>query len=227
MGTTGKRPPNPQGPTTGEATTTSAAAAAAENVETATPPFPPPTESVGCEAHGEHYDCSGPTNTAATATSTATAAAEGEDGQDHNHEGATPSFPPPTPSVGCVTHGDHYDCAGPANTAATATSTATAAAEGGGDGHDHDHEEEAPSFPPPTESVGCEAHGDHYHCSGPAGQATTPPTANGTYAGTNGTSVSTNGTSVLPFEGAASSSRVISFVAMTGLIGVVGLMLVL
>ncbi|KAI4245304.1 MAG: hypothetical protein L6R42_010234, partial [Xanthoria sp. 1 TBL-2021] len=116
--------------------------------------------------------------------------------------------------------------------------------------HDHAHEGETPAFPAPTESVGCEAHGDHYHCAAPASaaQATAPPTASGavgginetsagtngtsagttgTSAGTNGTSAGTNGTSAVPFEGAASNSRVTPAVAMTGLLGVMALAIAL
>lgn len=196
--------------------------------------------------HGR--DCEGP-RAAGVATTTSAAAVQDE-------ETATPSFPPPTESVGCVAHGDHYDCSGPANTASTANTAATAspavvAAAEEGDDHNGDHEGETPPFPPPTESVGCRAHGDHYDCSGPAAvaQVTAPPTASGAVAGTNGTSVvpfqsasttpppttttsgstaGTNGTTtVVPFEGAAGSSRVISLAAVTGLLGIVCLALAL
>ncbi|KAL8901475.1 MAG: hypothetical protein Q9207_005173 [Kuettlingeria erythrocarpa] len=182
-------------------------------------------------------DCDGP-RAAGSATITSAAAAGAQ-----NEENTTTLPPSPTEFIGCVAHSDHYDCSGPASTAATATPAAVVAAEEG-DEHDHDGGETF-SFPPPTESVGCKAHGDHYDCSGPAAlaQATTPPTASGAVAGTNGTSVvsavsattpaptpsarvaGTNGTSVLPFEGTASSSRVVSFAAMMGYIGAVGLML--
>lgn len=50
----------------------------------------------------------------------------------------------PTESVGCVLHGDHYHCEGPA----TGTVSGVPAA--------------------PTESTGCVLHGDHYHCEGNA-----------------------------------------------------------
>ncbi|KAI4111311.1 MAG: hypothetical protein LQ345_006830 [Seirophora villosa] len=122
------------GPRAGGVTTTpsaATAAAAAQNDETATPTFPAPTESVGCEAHGDHYHCSGPANTVSTATPAAAAAAEESDEDDHDHEGETPSFPPPTESVGCEAHGDHYHCSGPA-TAAQATSPPTASGIAGG-----------------------------------------------------------------------------------------------
>ncbi|KAI4266881.1 MAG: hypothetical protein L6R38_008497 [Xanthoria sp. 2 TBL-2021] len=189
-------------------------------------PGPSPTASVGCEPHGDHWHCDGP-RAAGVATTTSAAAAAAQD-----EETATPSFPPPTESVGCEAHGDHYHCAGPVNGAATATTTATsaaAAAEEEAEEHDHAHEGETPAFPAPTESVGCEGHGDHYDCAGPASaaQATAPPTPSGAVGGTNETSTGTNGTSAVPFEGAASNSRVIPPVAMTGLFGVMALVLVL
>ncbi|CAO1604223.1 hypothetical protein XANCAGTX0491_007787 [Xanthoria calcicola] len=185
---------------------------------------PSPTASVGCEPHGDHWHCDGPRAAGvATTTSAAVAAAQDE-------ETATPSFPPPTESVGCEAHGDHYHCAGPANGAAAGTATPTAADAAEETAQDEDeHHDETPAFPAPTESVGCEAHGDHYHCAGPAtaAQATAPPTASGAVGGTNETSAGTNGSSPVPFEGAASSSHGIPALAVTGLLGVLGLVLVL
>ncbi|KAL8924555.1 MAG: hypothetical protein Q9172_002639 [Xanthocarpia lactea] len=140
----------------GVATATPAAAAEAQNGENASPTFPAPTESVGCVAHGDHYDCAGPANGAATAT--AAAAAHGEEHEheneggshsatngtataagaagddDDNHEGATPAFPSPTESVGCVAHGDHYDCTGPASATQAPTPPATAGTADGMNG---------------------------------------------------------------------------------------------
>ncbi|KAL8655784.1 MAG: hypothetical protein Q9210_000672 [Variospora velana] len=187
----------------------------------------------GSLLHVRH--CDGP-RAAGVATTTSAAAAGAQ-----IEETVTPTFPAPTESVGCEAHGDHYDCSGPANAAVTATPAAEAAAEGGED-DDHEHEGETPSSPPPTESVGCEAHGDHYHCSGPASaaQATAPPTTSGAAVGVNGTSVAPTTTSapsgaagganespVIPFEGAAGSSRIMSVMAMTGFVGAVGFFLVL
>ncbi|KAL4890560.1 hypothetical protein BDV59DRAFT_204273 [Aspergillus ambiguus] len=110
-------------------------------------PGPSPTASVGCEPHGDHWHCDGPASEAAT-------------------ESITPTVPSPTQSVGCEPHGDHWHCDGPASAAATATSTATASDED----HEEDHEDStaSPTMPSPTESVGCEPHGDHWHCDGPA-----------------------------------------------------------
>ncbi|KAL8672388.1 MAG: hypothetical protein Q9224_007580, partial [Gallowayella concinna] len=181
-----------------------------------TPASPPPTESVGCVAHGDHYHCSGPATNAATAT--AAAAAQGE-----NSGSETPASPPPTGSVGCVAHGDHYHCSGPATAASTATATSAAAAAE--DEHEHEHESEGatPTYPAPTESVGCEAHGDHYHCSGPAAavQTTRSPTISASAGSSNGNTSAP----VVPFQGAATSSRAISSMMMTGLVGVIALLL--
>ena len=170
-------------------------------------------------SNGRH--CDGP-RAAGVATTTSAAAAAVED-----EETATPTFPPPTESVGCVAHEDHYDCEGPATGAATATSTAAAAAVGAeedAEEHDDEHETETPTFPAPTESVGCEAHGDHYHCEGPAtaAQATAPPSTTGAVGASNGTTAGTENAPV-PFEGGASNTRVISAMGMTGLIGVIAL----
>ncbi|KAL8848336.1 MAG: hypothetical protein Q9221_006639 [Calogaya cf. arnoldii] len=195
-------------------------------------PGPSPTASVGCEPHGDHWHCDGPKAAGVATTTSAVAAAAQDEGT------GTPSLLPPTESVGCEVHGDHYHCAGPANSAATTTATATSTASAAAaeeEEHDHEHETETPTFPAPTESVGCVAHGDHYDCAGPATavQATTSPTASGavggtneTSAGTNETSAGTNEASPVPFEGAASSSRA-SVLAMSGLLGVIALVLVL
>ncbi|KLJ13565.1 hypothetical protein EMPG_11502 [Blastomyces silverae] len=105
-------------------------------------PGPSPTESVGCEPHGDHWHCDGPrlpTGATTTASATPTAADPG---------------PSPTESVGCEPHGDHWHCDGPRlPTSATTTGTVTPTAADPG--------------PSPTESVGCEPHGDHWHCEGP------------------------------------------------------------
>uniref|UniRef100_A0A8H7NNL2 Uncharacterized protein n=1 Tax=Bionectria ochroleuca TaxID=29856 RepID=A0A8H7NNL2_BIOOC len=81
--------------------------------------------------------------------------------------------PSPTNSVGCEPHGDHWHCEGPATqtgavTSATGSASVTAS-------HSHDHEDDddhssgtASLKPSPTESAGCEPHGDHWHCTGPA-----------------------------------------------------------
>lgn len=87
--------------------------------------------------------------------------------------------PSPTESVGCEPHGDHWHCDGPAPTAGPVTGTAAAATTlpvTSSASHDHDHDDDdhdhgddddhsagAGSLKPsPTESVGCEPHGDHW-----------------------------------------------------------------
>ncbi|KAL2192625.1 hypothetical protein P885DRAFT_64740 [Corynascus similis CBS 632.67] len=92
--------------------------------------------------------------------------------------------PSPTESYGCEPHGDHWHCEGPRTTqtsvittTGTALTTSTAVHD---DDHDHDHEDDHEDHdehtdaagtgslkPSPTESYGCEAHGDHWHCEGP------------------------------------------------------------
>ncbi|KAL8999154.1 MAG: hypothetical protein Q9169_001933 [Polycauliona sp. 2 TL-2023] len=196
-------------------------------------PGPSPTASIGCEPHGDHCQelttaffrgrhCDGP-RPAGVATTTSAAAAAAQD------EGTgTPASPPPTESVGCEIHGDHYHCDGPATGAATATGTSTAEAAEEGEEHDHENEGETLSTPPPTESVGCVAHGDHYDCEGPASaaQATAPPTTTGSVGSTNATSAGTEEAPPVPFEGAASNSRALSLAAVTGLVGAIALMVV-
>ncbi|PGH04794.1 hypothetical protein GX51_03279 [Blastomyces parvus] len=129
-------------------------------------PGPSPTESVGCEPHGDHWHCDGPrppTDAPATGTAAPTAADPG---------------PSPTESVGCEPHGDHWHCDGPATALPTATPTHPP-----DDEHEHEHNQPTASGsssqdpgPSPTESVGCEPHGDHWHCDGPATATTTGAT---------------------------------------------------
>lgn len=78
---------------------------------------PSPTESVGCEAHEDHWHCDGPVSTTQTGTITATslittttaATSTSSEEEDHDHESSTGSLAPsPTESVGCEPHGDHW-----------------------------------------------------------------------------------------------------------------------
>jgi hypothetical protein len=78
---------------------------------------PSPTESVGCEAHEDHWHCDGPVSTTQTGTITATslittttaATSTSSEEEDHDHESGTGSLAPsPTESVGCEPHGDHW-----------------------------------------------------------------------------------------------------------------------
>ncbi|KAL1976350.1 hypothetical protein VTN31DRAFT_2632 [Thermomyces dupontii] len=126
---------------------------------------PSPTESVGCEPHGDHWHCDGPAPTTSSSETT----------------GVLP--PSPTESVGCEPHGDHWHCDGPRPTGGNGDQD-----DDHGDDHDddhdddhsddhddHDHSSTGGVLPPsPTESVGCEPHGDHWHCDGPAPTSSTP-----------------------------------------------------
>ncbi|KAK3395795.1 hypothetical protein B0T20DRAFT_45618 [Sordaria brevicollis] len=96
------------------------------------------------------------------------------------HTALAQSLPPsPTASVGCEPHGDHWHCDGPKVTslATVVTSAAPATTSEAHDHDDHDHDEEDHDHdhdehtsvslkPSPTESYGCEPHGDHWHCAG-------------------------------------------------------------
>ncbi|KAK4151063.1 hypothetical protein C8A00DRAFT_36292 [Chaetomidium leptoderma] len=107
--------------------------------------------------------------------------------------------PSPTESVGCEPHGDHWHCEGPRVTsesvgAVTSASTAVVTSsatqtegdhdhgEGEGEHHTDEHTDATGTGslkPSPTESYGCEPHGDHWHCEGPvtaAGSGSVAPT---------------------------------------------------
>lgn len=60
-------------------------------------PGPSPTESVGCEPHGDHWHCEGPAETGAA----------GKDADEDDESSVDPG-PSPTASVGCEPHGDHW-----------------------------------------------------------------------------------------------------------------------
>ncbi|RYP67570.1 hypothetical protein DL770_008588 [Monosporascus sp. CRB-9-2] len=93
---------------------------------------------------------------------------------------AAQTLPPsPTASVGCEPHEDHWHCEGPATVTAVDTITSTSVVATATSSHDH--EEGMESLPPsPTESVGCEPHGDHWHCEGAASATTDAPAASTT-----------------------------------------------
>ncbi|KAF3935821.1 hypothetical protein ABW19_dt0206500 [Dactylella cylindrospora] len=115
----------------------------------------------------------------------------------HTDESGTGSLAPsPTESIGCEVHGDHWHCDGPRTAGdSVITSAPSASATGNSvsvsltisteDHTDHHHtdEEEHETHtdeegtgtlgPSPTESIGCEAHGDHWHCDGPVEASTT------------------------------------------------------
>ena len=117
--------------------------------------------------------------------------------------------------------------------AAGATATATHTDH---DEDDHDEDEPAtgvPTAPSPTESVGCEAHGDHWHCDGPATatvSVTSPAVVGGVAqsTGSNGTTVAASPTSsMVPFKGAAASMHVLNAVKLAGIAGSVALLVAL
>ncbi|KPI43180.1 uncharacterized protein AB675_6885 [Cyphellophora attinorum] len=109
--------------------------------------------------------------------------------------------PSPTESIGCEPHGDHWHCDGPAETGAATNATTT----NDDDEHDHEHDEDehtdaagTGSLPPsPVASVGCEPHGDHWHCDGPASTTST--------AGDAAAQTSSTVSSVTPAEQTGSS----------------------
>lgn len=43
--------------------------------------------------------------------------------------------------------------------------------------HSHEHTTATPTVPSPTASVGCEPHGDHWHCDGPVETSSTSDAA--------------------------------------------------
>ncbi|KAK4210655.1 hypothetical protein QBC37DRAFT_29303 [Rhypophila decipiens] len=131
---------------------------------------PSPTQSVGCEAHGDHWHCDGPRVTSITVSPStllrsrlttpppAVTSAPAHPDHDHDHDD----------------HEDHDDDH-----------------EHHDDDHD-DHDDDAAIKPSPTGSVGCVAHGDHWHCDGPA---TATPTQSATETGAIASGVSTVPTS--------------------------------
>ncbi|KAK4113177.1 hypothetical protein N656DRAFT_828859 [Canariomyces notabilis] len=165
---------------------------------------PSPTESVGCVPHGDHWHCEGP----APATS-----AEPVE---------SPTIAPsPTESVGCVPHGDHWHCEGPRPTDEPAVTTSTVPVittpTTTTTSHEEDHGDSASLAPSPTESVGCEPHGDHWHCDGPAvTMATVTTTTSGAAAGTGSPSSTRSAPSSVVTAGAALHQ-------LHGAVGVVGL----
>lgn len=113
---------------------------------------PSPTASVGCEPHGDHWYVD---------VSTASHALTDIVTDNFRHcEG------PKVTSLATVV------------TAASVSSVAaTTSAVHDHDEEDHEHDGESTSSvslkPSPTESYGCEAHGDHWHCAGHVSATTT------------------------------------------------------
>ncbi|KAK3987642.1 hypothetical protein QBC44DRAFT_330992 [Cladorrhinum sp. PSN332] len=125
--------------------------------------------------------------------------------------------PSPTESVGCVPHGDHWDCEGPRETtgvtsatgpALTTAPTTTAHHDDDDHDHGHDHTDDEDDHhsgtgsikPSPTESYGCEAHGDHWHCEG---HVTASPTGSAP-----STLITTSSTTSLAADAASTSTSV-------------------
>jgi hypothetical protein len=103
---------------------------------------PRPTESIGCRIVDGAWECSAP-RTAADTSSTSSAASSSEvptSTTPTETSSTSSTIPgPPVESVGCVAHGDHYHCEGPAEGYQGTTATGTA----------------EPSIPSPTESSNC------------------------------------------------------------------------
>lgn len=144
---------------------------------------------------------------------------------DRHCEGARPpsTSSAPTPPPPAVT------------TTAAPEPTTTAAGDGDGDDEGTEHTD-APGTdslePSPTESIGCEPHGDHWHCEGPRPPAetgietsvtslatltTTTGAASGTGtfpATTSSSSVITAGAAAGPMVGAAPVLGLVAFAAL-------------
>ncbi|PKS05975.1 hypothetical protein jhhlp_007808 [Lomentospora prolificans] len=96
---------------------------------------PSPTESIGCQPHGDHWHCEAarpteggeaPVSSDAPAPAPTESAHSGEE-EDHGHDaGASESLAPsPTESIGCEPHGDHWHCDGPRVTGSATDGTET------------------------------------------------------------------------------------------------------
>ncbi|KAI1457888.1 hypothetical protein F4805DRAFT_457331 [Annulohypoxylon moriforme] len=86
---------------------------------------------------------------------------------------AAQTLPPsPTASVGCHAHEDHWHCDGPASVTASGsfsaqTTVSSSITSSITSSTSEEHEEGTGTLAPsPTESFGCEPHGDHWHCDG-------------------------------------------------------------
>ncbi|KAH8667671.1 hypothetical protein BGZ60DRAFT_528959 [Tricladium varicosporioides] len=173
-------------------------------------PGPSPTNSYGCEPHGDHWHCSGaitpkasitilstPTSQVATTATTASPHSH-HDEDDHGNSSTGTLAPSPTNSMGCEPHGDHWHCSAPRTStgvAAVVTSISSHVYETG----------TGTLKPSPTNSVGCAAHGDHWHCSAPVSATVTATGIVTSMSVSNGTATSaeaTATTSLLSTNGA-------------------------
>lgn len=104
---------------------------------------PAPTESIGCRVVNGEWECAAPrtaSQAASTSVASSSAAAETSETPSATTPTETSGVPaPPAESTGCVAHGDHYHCEGPAEGFEDQTPTNTA----------------EPSIPSPTESSNC------------------------------------------------------------------------
>ncbi|KAL2150983.1 hypothetical protein VTH82DRAFT_6081 [Thermothelomyces myriococcoides] len=150
---------------------------------------PSPTESYGCEPHGDHWHCEGPrtalsltTSTTGGVVTTSTPAPDHDEDDDHDDD---------------HDHDHDHDH----------------------DDDDHDDDDHDDGFtdaagtgslsPSPTESYGCVAHGDHWHCEGPITASSTNPvsttpaaSSTGTDGAAAGSPTSTDGASHIELTGA-------------------------
>lgn len=104
---------------------------------------PAPTESIGCRVVDGEWQCAAPrtaSQAVSTSSASSSAAAETSETPSSTTPNETSGIPaPPAESTGCVAHGDHYHCEGPAEGYEDQTPTNTA----------------EPSIPSPTESSNC------------------------------------------------------------------------
>ncbi len=104
-----------EGPRVTSSTGAATAIPAASEIGSSLDPGPSPTASIGCEPHGDHWDCEGPRATDLIITTTAIPVAS-TSSHDENAPMTGSNLDPgpsPTASIGCIPHGDHWDCEGP------------------------------------------------------------------------------------------------------------------
>ncbi|KAI5801168.1 hypothetical protein EDC01DRAFT_646996 [Geopyxis carbonaria] len=173
-----------------------------------------PTESTGCEQHGDHWHCEGPAETSIAASLLSSSVGN--------------AGPSPTASIGCKAHGDHWDCEGPAVTSAVASAVASSVtmpksedhhsvehSDDHSDEHEtHDETHSGAAAPSPTESVGCELHGDHWDCDGPAATTTATASTNSTGNSTASGNSTSSSTLLEQAENGAAGSHGTSFMTV-------------
>jgi zinc transporter 1/2/3 len=79
--------------------------------------------------------------------------------------------PAPTESIGCRIVNGAWECSAPRNVVASSSASSAVQATSLEPTSTTPTETSVASSgvpPPPAESTGCELHGDHYHCEGPA-----------------------------------------------------------